>query len=170
MKRSLFISLVACLLFLTQNVSQAAESVSIDTEHFPDDNFRSYVLENQDKDKNGVLSEQEINTVTYLNVNSKNISSLKGVEYFTRLTDLDCSINELSSLDISNLTNLTDLDCSNNELTSLDISNPINLTDLDCSGNELTSLDITECWRFMYGWPKQQWRSIGISCHGLLSR
>ncbi len=91
MKRSLFVSLVACLLFLSLSIAQAAETIPIDSEHFPDNNFREYVLENLDTDDDGALSANEISKVDYLNVSAKNISSLKGVEYFTSLTDLYCS-------------------------------------------------------------------------------
>ncbi len=144
MKRSLFISLVVCLLLLSLGMAQAAESVPVDAEHFPDGNFRSYVLENLDTDKNGALSKQEISAVTSLDVNEKDIASLKGVEYFTGLTTLSCSKNLLTSLDVANLTNLEYLDCRGNQLTSLDVAKLTNLTYLDCSWNQLTSLDVAK--------------------------
>ncbi len=56
---------------------------------------------------------------------------------------LDCSYNQLTSLNLSNNTALAQLDCSNNDLTSLDISNNAALTELNCSSNDLTLLDIS---------------------------
>jgi len=64
------------------------------------------------------------------------------------LTYLDCSKNQLTSLD--NLPQgLTELRCSNNKLTSLD-NLPQSLTKLICWNNQLTSLDIANCHKLEY--------------------
>lgn len=60
------------------------------------------------------------------------------------VTELDCSDNELISLNVSKNTALTRLDCSNNKLTSLDVSKDTALTRLWCFGNQLTSLDVSK--------------------------
>ena len=54
------------------------------------------------------------------------------------MTKLDCSKNQLTSLDISKNIMQTSLDCSDNQLTGLDIGNCTALTKLDCSGNQFT--------------------------------
>ena len=61
----------------------------------------------------------------------------------TSLTELDCSDNQLPSLDVSGCTALTKLNCRDNRLTSLDLSSCTTLTELDCRGNQLTSLDVS---------------------------
>ena len=71
------------------------------------------------------------------------LTSLKGIEYFTSLKHLNCSGNKLTELNISNNTDLEFLYCSSNELTSLDVSNNPALMDLNCSDNQLTSLDVS---------------------------
>ncbi|AEE12987.1 leucine-rich repeat domain-containing protein [Porphyromonas asaccharolytica] len=58
------------------------------------------------------------------------------------VTKLDCSDNQLTSLDLPKSTVLTWLWCSGNQLTSLDLSNNTALTTLGCSNNQLTSLDL----------------------------
>lgn len=73
-----------------------------------------------------------------------NISSLKGIEYFTALKELYCCYNQLTSLDVSKNTALKTLECSNNQLTSLDVSKNIVMERLYCSGNQLTSLDVSK--------------------------
>jgi Leucine-rich repeat (LRR) protein len=83
-------------------------------------------------------------------VSGKNIISLSGIEHFTALESLNCSNNELTSLDLSNNTALTTLYCSDNELTSLDLSNNITLTMLYCSNNKLTLLDVSGCSALKY--------------------
>ena len=119
---------------------------------FADPNFESYCLANFDTDSDGRISVEEAAVVTTIDVNTDNIESLGGIEWFTELTLLRCNgtyINQfnrkgiLSSLDISNNNNLTSLDCSFNHLTSLDISNNVNIESLFCVSNWLTELDVS---------------------------
>ena len=66
-----------------------------------------------------------------------------GESYDTDTTiKLDISKKKLKSLppEILKFTNLFELDCSNNQITSLD-NLPPTLGTLDCHGNQLTSLD-----------------------------
>ncbi len=121
----------------------AAEEVTIDAVNFPDEIFREYVASKFDKDNNGKLSEKEITETTFIDIDNKGISSLKGVEYFTALTRLYFEDNQLTKLDVSKNTNLTHLYCSRNRLESLDISNNTALTDLHFDGNQLVNLDIS---------------------------
>ena len=119
--------------------------ITIDATNFPDENFRSVVAGTSiDKDANGYLSDAEIAAVTKLYVSEKNIASLKGIEFFTALTDLYCYSNKLTSLDVSKNTALQLLGCGNNQLTSLDLSKNTALQYLWCENNQLTSLDVSK--------------------------
>ena len=71
------------------------------------------------------------------------LTSLQGIGYFESLTDLDCSYNQLTSLDMRANTALTELYCYENQLTSLDVRANTALTDLYCGSNQLTSLDVS---------------------------
>jgi len=117
--------------------------IAIDATNFPDDNFRAWLLR-QDYGQDGVLTEEEIQAVTEIDVHQKGISVLKGIEFFTALTTLECSSNQLTSLDVSLNTALVGLYCNVNQLTSLDVSNNTALQNLSCSENQLTSLDVTK--------------------------
>ena len=77
-----------------------ASGIEINDTNFPDANFREYV-QTLDTDNDDILSGTEIAEVTSINVAGKGISDLKGIEYFTALTDLFCSSNQLTSLDVS---------------------------------------------------------------------
>lgn len=57
---------------------------------------------------------------------------------------LDCSFNEITSLDISKNQELTSISCNKNKLTALDISQNPNLTGVDCEENQLTSIDVSK--------------------------
>ena len=123
----------------------AQGGVAINSTNFPDANFRSYVSANTiDKDKDGYLSDAEISAVTEIGVNHKKIANLKGIEFFTELTSLNCGDNYLASFNLAKNTKLTKLECYFNQLTSLDVSNNTALRYLDCSGNKLTSLDLSQ--------------------------
>ena len=105
-----------------------------------------------DKNADGQISEKEASVATDLFVSSNGIRNLDEIRYFTSLTSLNCSGNQLTSLDVSNNTALTELDCNGNQLTSLDVSKNTALTELWCDNNQLTSLDVskntalTELW------------------------
>ena len=122
--------------------AQSASGVSISAENFPDEAFRNYVSANFD-DGDGILSDTEISAVTAINVNGKGIKSLKGIEYFTALTKLDCHENQITSLDLSSCTRLAYLDCCQNKLTNLEIKQCTGLTYLECEENDITSLDLS---------------------------
>lgn len=62
----------------------------------------------------------------------------------TALTELVCVFNQLTSLDVSGCTALKMLSCSFNQLTSLDVSKSPALTELGCASNKLTSLDVSK--------------------------
>ena len=63
------------------------------------------------------------------------------------VTKLDCSDNQLTSLDLPKSTVLTELFCFENKLTSLDLPKSTVLTELFCFENKLTSLDVSRCAR-----------------------
>ena len=138
MKQKLLLSLFAVL---TATIAWA--DVEINEENFPDGNFRGFLLE-QEYGSDGVLTDAEIAGVTSINVNSKGIQSLKGIEFFTALKKLDCRENQLTALDVSKNLALESLDCLSNLLPVLDISQNTALKRLSCSINQLTSLDVSK--------------------------
>ena len=120
-------------------------AVYINATNFPDATFRNYVGEaNIDLNTNGYLTENEIDAVTEISVPIMNITSLKGIEYFTALTTLDCNSNKLTALDVTKNTALENLICVGNQLSALNVANCTTLYTLDCSENKLTTLDVTK--------------------------
>ena len=137
-----FVILLGLLLSLI--CISAVADVEISEANFPDANFRKYITDaGFDTDGNGVLSGEEIGNVKSIICSAKDISDLTGISYFTALTQLNCSENGLTDLDVSGCTALTDLECSYNQLTDLDVSGCTALTDLECSYNQLTDLDVS---------------------------
>lgn len=116
--------------------------IAINETNFPDDTFRDYVSENFDTDGDDVLSSDEIDDVTEIDVNSESIDDLTGIEYFTELEELYCYNNNLTELDLSNLTELTSIECYGNYIEKLDFSNNTKVEYINCTNNCLTSLII----------------------------
>jgi hypothetical protein len=134
MKKLLLILLCVPLIGLSQKT------------YVPDDNFENYLEANSMGDGialNDSVFTSAIATVTGLDVGYQNIADLTGIEDFAVLMYLNCSGNQLTSLDISTNTALTDLNCFFNQLTSLDVSANTNLIELWCSENQLISLDVS---------------------------
>ncbi|MBQ7543635.1 MAG: putative Ig domain-containing protein [Synergistaceae bacterium] len=135
--------LIVLAVMLLAMCGTAWGSVTINAANFPDANFRQYV-KNFDDNNNNVLDDDEIRQVRNIIVVNSSITSLKGIEYFTALTQLDCSYNQLTALDLSRNTALTTLNCTSNRLTSLNVGMCINLTTLYCSGNYLAGVDLSK--------------------------
>ena len=103
--------------------------------YVPDDNFEAYLEANGMG--NGIANDDyvitsKIDTVSYLDIQTQNISDLTGIEDFTGLTGWSCSYNNLSLLNLSQNINLTRLYCCLNPLASLDLSSNILLESLEC--------------------------------------
>ena len=128
------------------SVSTQAEedAVAIDATNFPDEAFRQYVADNFDKDKDGALNQTERNAVKEIRINNSECTSLQGLKYFSKLTDLLCGDNNLTELDVSENPELGRLICYNNSLTSLNLNKNTKLRSLNCNNNKLTVLDLRE--------------------------
>jgi hypothetical protein len=148
--KKIYFLLLAFSLFTTVN----SQIVNI-----PDVNFKAellaanttnYIAKNLsgtffkiDTNNDGQIQESEVLNVSYLNVQRNQISSLVGIEKFTKLNILYCDDNSLTTLDITTLVNLTTLGCRSNQLTSLNVDPLVNLSTLFCDDNQLTSLNVT---------------------------
>jgi uncharacterized repeat protein (TIGR02543 family) len=76
---------------------------------------------------------------------NKSLSGSLDLSGMTQLTDVDCSMNRLTEINLSGATALRNLFVWDNALTSLDPTPAISLEVLDCSYNRLTSLDVSGC-------------------------
>ena len=133
---------ILCMPLAQADNDGATSVVAINSTNFPDAHFREEV-KNYDTNKDGKLSATEINDVIDMSCRYASISSLEGIEYFSKLEILDCEGNSLTKLDVSKCTALGSLYCLNNKLTSLNVSGCKELATLECEKNKLTSLDIS---------------------------
>ena len=136
----------------------------INEDHFPDPNFRSFVNLTYDKNHDMVLAPEEVADVYSMNCSGKMIADMTGIEYFTALQDLDCSSNQLTSLDVSRNTALAALGIEHCHLSSLDLSKNINLHKLYAQDNEFTSLDLSKNTALVFlSCRKNQLTSLDVS-------
>ena len=142
---SSFLFCAAATAVLIPGMALNADSqVEINETNFPDEIFRTLVSDDFDNDKDGKLSQEEIEEAEEIYYSEDKIKSLKGIEFFTKLKKLTCTANKLEELDLSGNPELIELDCGSNQLTSLDLTNNAKLEELDCSENEqLGKLDIS---------------------------
>ena len=98
-----------------------------------------------------------------LDISGKEITNLLGIQYFTGITELDCSHNNIALLDLSKLPNLTNvkadyndladvtlakdgkpetLNLANNNLATLNLAGYTTVKSLDVSNNKLTTLNL----------------------------
>lgn len=140
---------VGCMpltVFAADGTAAASGEIALTEENFPDEAFRTYLQENADTDGDGALSETECGDVTDLPLSGMEIADLTGIGNFTKLTALDCSDNQLTTLDLSDAAMLAKLDCSGNgTLESLTLPEPMQLGGISMPGSMLTVLDCSDC-------------------------
>ena len=105
----------------------------LNDDFFPNSNFKNWL---HNKFNKGYVSQNDVYNTTSMDVSSKSISSLQGIEYFTYLTSLDCSYNSLTSLNVNALTRLKNLNCSHNQITWM--SMPTSLESINACYNNIS--------------------------------
>ncbi len=119
-----YIALIIILFFcLRQNAQTTA---------IPDANFEQALIYfgiDSDGTINGQVLTSDINTITELDISDRSIGALTGIEDFSSLEILNCSDNNLATLDLSNNSMLKELYAGNpselpeNYFSSIDLSN-----------------------------------------------
>lgn len=89
------------LLLVCSIFGAACYSQTVD---IPDKNFELALIQkgiDSDKTVNGLLLRKDAELVIFLDVNNKEIHSLKGIEAFTSLKYLDCRNNNITRLNLN---------------------------------------------------------------------
>lgn len=125
---------------------EAEADIAVDQNTFPDEAFRSWILDGNNLNgagSDGVLTAEERLNIREINVSGQGIHSLKGIEVFTALEELNCSRNELTDLDVSHNTELKKLYCGYNQLQDLSLQHNSKLIHLNCMFNRIRTLDVS---------------------------
>lgn len=139
----------------SEEVIEEPDELLIDEEHFPDKTLREYISKKYDKDKDGILSDEEANSVTDIGfvpdsfggppeIDLDEITDFKGIEYFPNLVNLSCMKYSGKTVDVSNNTKLEYFGIQSGNLESIDISNNTNLWYLGVIGTKVKVLDCSK--------------------------
>ncbi len=112
--------------------------VIINRYNFPDQKFRNYVNK-FDTNRDGSLSDSELQAATDIDVTNLGVTSLQGIEYFTEATIIRCAQNQLTELDLSQNTKLKFLYAQQNQLEELNLSHNTELQKVTCWNNHIYS-------------------------------
>jgi Leucine-rich repeat (LRR) protein len=146
------INLLTLILFLSAIITIAQ------TTNIPDVNFENYLethtsngglvaVGDENSLGNGIngdhlVTTSKIKSATALRLSDLNISDLSGIEFFTSLTDLACSNNNLTSITLPEVTGLANLFIDDNNLTTLTFPNSLtSILEFTCYDNNLTSIN-----------------------------
>lgn len=132
------------------NATSVEKNYQLTSNDIPDNKFMQHLLEKHDVNgDNAIYFSEAINT-DGLEVSSKGIRSLKGIEYFRNLQWLHCEHNDITELDLSRNTQISYLQLGYNKLTSLNLRGIGSLGFFKCDNNQLTGLDLSDskgmCW------------------------
>ena len=120
--------------------TDSSEIIENNENGIPDKNLYDAVLEQWDTNKDGKLSIAEATTYDTLNLSQKNISSIKGINYFTKLKNLYLDDNNISDISILNkIKKLAFVQIKNNKITTLEncFAEGGEIFALDLSGNQI---------------------------------
>lgn len=151
--------------------SRVSQEVSLredDDVEIEDPNFRQYLLTYHNLNHDDKISYGELKVVSSIAVSTDNIASVREVSGMPdlktlqvkgsrarsgrltqlplnndKLMSLNCSGNNLTALDLSDVFLLDNLDCSGNRLKFLSVSDNVRLDRLNASDNELESIDLS---------------------------
>ena len=131
--------------YISTNIYKAPANSYFDDGNFYNCVINAYNSENKTSlPYTQSLTDTQLNSIKTLNCRSRHISSTKGLEKMTSLTELSVNNNQLTELNVSNNTALTYLSVYGNQLTELDVSKNTALTELDVASNKLTELDVSK--------------------------
>jgi hypothetical protein len=111
MKKIILSLSVAAFLFAGCIDKDSKEIVEIS-----DAGFKSYLVENFDKNGDGNISLSEAKAVKEIKCPGLKIENLDGIEKFANLESLDCSNNELDELELRYNKKLNSLVCNGNKV------------------------------------------------------
>gem|GEM_PF-6273534 len=93
----------------------------------------------------GLVYKDVVARITELNIGSKEIDNISGIEAFTALTKLDIgSNNGIKTIDLSANIALLELDISDGGFSTIDLSNNILLTSLEINLNSFATIDLSK--------------------------
>ncbi len=144
---ALFVCLIMLFGVLPHEARAEEHFLEIDRQYFPDEAFLNWIVTHlpvvRENDGSYYMTEKNVNAVKRIACDYCEIGSLRGIEYFPMLEELDCGFNQLTELDVSRNSRLKMLCCTANQLTELVLGSNLSMTSLYCDSNKMTTVDLS---------------------------
>lgn len=130
---------------ISQNSNTISVSLTACFVTIPDANFKNYLLGNTAINANGNTEIECSEAESYdksIDCINRNISDLTGIESFINVSEINCSNNLLTNLDLGQNAKLEKLNCSNNKLSRLNLSANPKLKEVLCFKNQINQLTV----------------------------
>lgn len=138
---------------MTKSMTIIAFFDPIKKTYVPDDNFEKALIDlGLDRLMDDHVFDVYVSDIEELDLSGLGIKDLTGIEAFTKLERLDCSKNDLSTIDFSKNIELGYLDLSGNSLEDIDLTNNKGLYILNLSDNAIKRLDISHLTEWFNLW------------------
>lgn len=105
-----------------------------DALYIPDAALKSYLVNNYDDDYDGEITVGEAEYITMVNCSGKGVEDLTGLEACSNLVTLNCSNNNISTIELPNLLQLKTVTCNDNPISRLNFDNCTALQYLNLQG------------------------------------
>ena len=111
--------------------------------YIPDEILKEYLLNNYDEDYDGEISVAEAEYITMVNCSGMDITDITGLEACPNLVTLNCSNNNIKTIELPNLTELRTVTCDGNPIEKLNFDNCLALRYLNLQGVTTNALNGT---------------------------
>lgn len=105
-------------------------------------NFKIDSNNNSEIEVSEALNVYQLFITTNILNTTADLTNLSGIEYFTNLRIVNCSGNQISSLNLTALIHLEEIKANNNTLSTVNLSGLTTLKKIDFNHNFLTSINI----------------------------
>ncbi|MBQ7945994.1 MAG: DUF1566 domain-containing protein [Bacteroidales bacterium] len=102
--------------------------------NIPDAALKTYLVNSYDDDGDGEISIVEADNITMVNCSGKGVTDLTGLESCTNLVTLNCSNNNITTINLPNLKQLRTLTCNANPIEHINLDNCTALEYLNLQG------------------------------------
>lgn len=110
---------------------------------FQDEQLEQAIKQRLKKDGNAVITQQDMESLTVVDLSKRGITSLQGLQYASNLTHLDLSNNKIGDImPLKPLTKIRELDISGNRISDLRaLEGMTRLRSLSANHNQIKKLD-----------------------------
>ena len=111
----------------------------------PDPNFEQALVDlgiDTDGQVNGTVATNDISSVKTLDVSSRDIQNLSGIQDFSLLEDLSCSDNRIQNLSVRDNLELRTLRISHNLISEINVSDNVKLEEFYADDNLISNLNV----------------------------